>query len=256
MNAAATHTEQFILAEGTKNTFRVMLGRDTIFSSKLCSECERFVRVFSRFPDGTWKMLEELRLWAKMLQSLNLTSESILELFETLEAPSQEMLPDSDLDHYYSQESAIAHFFYETVHTRGLCQVPYSMVTSLVTSLAYNQLELTTEEYPLSCLTEMLRSIVSSVETGAGFQLDCIDPSTQRFLVHLRFLALRILRRTPERHEVDLEWYKEYTEKFPDAHRCVIYTAETLEKMYGYPLGTDERFYLLIHLVQLFRIHK
>lgn len=256
MNAAVTNPEAFILSEGSKkNTFRVILAGETVFSSKLCSECERFMRVFSRFPAGTWKMLEELKLWAKTLQSLNLNSESILELFEALSSVPEESLPDADLDHYYSQESAIAHYFYETVHTRGLCSVDYSMVTSLVTSLVYSQLELTTEEFTLSRFTEMLRSIVTTVETGAGFPLNAIDPSTQRFLVHLRFLALRILRRTPERHEVDLNWYREYTEKFPDAFRCVVYTAETLEEMYGYHLGTDERFYLLIHLVQLMRIH-
>lgn len=256
MNAIAIHPKNFTLSTGENGTFEVMLEHHVIFCSQLASECDHFIQVFSRFPEGTWKLLEEIRLWARELQSLHLSSEVLLSLFETLESPCSEVLPETDLTRFYSQEYAVAHFMCDTLQNRSICTPQTEMLTALTAALVRDQLELEEDECSMTVLTGTLRTIVDAVESAAGFTLDPTEPSAQRFLVHLRFLALRILKHSPENHEVDTEWYHEYAERYPDVFQCVNAAALAPELRYDYTLGTDERFYLLIHLVQLFRIHK
>lgn len=255
MNAIAIHPENFILSAGEAGSFEVLLENDVVFSSQLASECDHFIQIFSKFPEGTWKLLEEIRLWARELQSLRLTSEVLLSLFDTLEAPCSEVLPEADLARFYSQEYAVAHFMCDTLKNRSICTPQTAMLTALTATLVRDQLEVGENDFSMAVITDTLRTVADAVESAAGFPLDPTEPSAQRFLVHLRFLALRILEHAPERHEVDVEWYHEYAERYPDVFRCVNAVVAAPEKQYGYSLGTDERFYLLIHLVQLFRIH-
>lgn len=255
MNVDTIHSEAFIRSANEGGSFEVLLEGQVVFSSQTADACDHFIRLFSQFPQGTWRLVEKIRLWAKEVQSLHLTSEVLLALFDTLEHPGSDVLPEADLRRFYPQEYAVARFLCDALEKDSICTPQGATLTVLTATLVCKQLEVEEGGFFMAMITDTLRAVTEAVEAATGVPLDGAKSAGQRLLVHLRFLSLRILRRAPARHEVDIQWYQEYAERYPAVFQCVHTAAALLEKRYDYRLGTDERFYLLIHLVQLFQLH-
>jgi beta-glucoside operon transcriptional antiterminator len=96
-------------------------------------------------------------------------------------------------------------------------------------------------------MTEMVRSILNIVTYHFGIVLDESTLSYSRFLTHLQYFSMRMLRNEVHRG-VDDFLYDQVKNTYTEAYACVVKINEFLEKTYGQSLSKDEYIYLTIHI--------
>ena len=101
--------------------------------------------------------------------------------------------------------------------------------------------------------TKYINDIRDIVLSNLGVEFDADDYRANRFLMHLRFLFERLEREAPADLEVDATLIEALTTRYPAAERAVDKVAAYVHMSIGHELCREERLYLLIHLVQLFR---
>lgn len=105
-------------------------------------------------------------------------------------------------------------------------------------------------------LTKMVNSILNIVKYHFQMELDENSINYERFLTHLRFFALRFLRkeeRAPE--SLDDFLYEQVKRKYSEAFRCSEKIAAFVKKTYGWEISNEEKIYLTLHIHRVANRH-
>lgn len=153
----------------------------------------------------------------------------------------------------YPQEYDTACYLSRQTSIRFDMDLSDEQVNALVAVMVRHQLDAVDCGPVLGSITALLLDMRAIIQEDLSLELEAENPDTRRFLVHLRYLAKRVLVDEPLQHEVDPEWYGEFTTQYPNAYHCTLKIADLLDEKYHHPIGVDERMYLLIHLAQLLR---
>lgn len=156
-----------------------------------------------------------------------------------------------NLKQIYPQEYRLARRAVKTLQERlpyGIEDSEASFVTlHIVNAEMLNDMRKT---YRITKYIEDIRDIVSS---NLGLEFDEDDYRVNRFLVHLKYLFEHIEARSEGHMEINDAFLGALGEGYPEAMRAVEKVAEYIEACAGYALCHEERLYLLIHLVQIFK---
>lgn len=101
-------------------------------------------------------------------------------------------------------------------------------------------------------ITEIVDYLNSEVEVMYP-DIDKDAYAFQRFLVHCRWFAHRVVKEIKLQHKSkkNEELYKVLTTQYPIANECIETISNTIEKKYNYNVNTDEKLYLILHLIRV-----
>lgn len=97
---------------------------------------------------------------------------------------------------------------------------------------------------------KMIKQIIRIIEYHYAMELDKNSVSYQRFLVHMRFFAQRVIANEKLEHN-ELSVFTHLKEKWSRAYGCVEKIEAFIQRQYQKEIGEDERFYLMVHIQRM-----
>lgn len=79
-------------------------------------------------------------------------------------------------------------------------------------------------------------------------ELDENSVNYERFLTHLRFFAVRFVRKEKLDESVDQFFFEQIQLKYPDAYACAKKITAYLSNQFNWELTKDEEIYLTVHI--------
>ena len=111
--------------------------------------------------------------------------------------------------------------------------------------------ELNEDMMNVMIITKIIKEITSIVKYHFKVELEEESQTYYRFVVHLKFLAQRLLNNAPSFHSNDDELYNMVRTGFKESFKCTVKIFEHMEKNYKYNFSKDEMVYLTIHIEKL-----
>ncbi|MGV2619759.1 UNVERIFIED_CONTAM: PRD domain-containing protein [Halobacillus marinus] len=97
-------------------------------------------------------------------------------------------------------------------------------------------------------VTEMVNNILNIVKYHFKMELDEDSVNYERFLTHLRFFAVRFVRKEKLEDSVDDFLFDQIRQKYEDAFEATRKVALYLERNYEWLISKDEQVYLTVHI--------
>jgi beta-glucoside operon transcriptional antiterminator len=97
-------------------------------------------------------------------------------------------------------------------------------------------------------ITEMVNNILNIVKYHFKMELDENSINYERFLTHLRFFAIRFIRKERLEESIDQFFFEQIQQKYPEAYACTEKIATYLENQFNWNITNDEEIYLTVHI--------
>ena len=100
-------------------------------------------------------------------------------------------------------------------------------------------------------ITAVIEEILNLVRED--FQIDTENGQCDRFITHCRFLAQRVVNNEylSTKFDYNLSTYQVFEQTHPRETACIERIAQRIKDRYGYTVSTDEKLYIMIHLIRL-----
>ena len=103
-------------------------------------------------------------------------------------------------------------------------------------------------------VTKVIQEIMTIVKYHFHAEFDTSNVYYYRFITHLKFFALRLLKDNQFNEDEENELLDVVKDKYCTIYECVLKIKDFLEKKYNYTLQEDEIVYLTIHVHRV--VHK
>ena len=103
-------------------------------------------------------------------------------------------------------------------------------------------------------VTKVIQEIMTIVKYHFHAEFDTSNVYYYRFITHLKFFALRLLKDNQFNEDEENELLDVVKDKYCTSYECVLKIKDFLEKNYNYTLQEDEIVYLTIHVHRV--VHK
>lgn len=103
-------------------------------------------------------------------------------------------------------------------------------------------------------VTKVIQEIMTIVKYHFHAEFDISNVYYYRFITHLKFFALRLLKDNQFNEDEENELLDVVKDKYCTSYECVLKIKDFLEKKYNYTLQEDEIVYLTIHVHRV--VHK
>ena len=103
-------------------------------------------------------------------------------------------------------------------------------------------------------VTKVIQEIMTIVKYHFHAEFDTSNVYDYRFITHLKFFALRLLKDNQFNEDEENELLDVVKDKYCTSYECVLKIKDFLEKKYNYTLQEDEIVYLTIHVHRV--VHK
>ena len=103
-------------------------------------------------------------------------------------------------------------------------------------------------------VTKVIQEIMTIVKYHFHAEFDTSNVYYYRFITHLKFFALRLLKDNQFNEDEENELLDVVKDKYCTSYECVLKINDFLEKKYNYTLQEDEIVYLTIHVHRV--VHK
>lgn len=103
-------------------------------------------------------------------------------------------------------------------------------------------------------VTKVIQEIMTIVKYHFHAEFDTSNIYYYRFITHLKFFALRLLKDNQFNEDEENELLDVVKDKYCTSYECVLKIKDFLEKKYNYTLQEDEIVYLTIHVHRV--VHK
>lgn len=103
-------------------------------------------------------------------------------------------------------------------------------------------------------VTKVIQEIMTIVKYHFHAEFDTSNVYYYRFITHLKFFALRLLKDNQFNEDEENELLDVVKDKYCTSYECVLKIKDFLEKKYNYTLQGDEIVYLTIHVHRV--VHK
>ncbi|ENH98132.1 transcription antiterminator LicT [Gracilibacillus halophilus YIM-C55.5] len=97
-------------------------------------------------------------------------------------------------------------------------------------------------------ITEIVDTIISIVKYHFKIELDEESVNYERFLTHLRFFAIRLIRNEKPEENADLFFYEQIKANYTESYDCTAKIATYLKNNLNWDLSKDEEIYLTVHI--------
>ncbi|KAB7668395.1 BglG family transcription antiterminator LicT [Bacillus sp. B1-b2] len=156
---------------------------------------------------------------------------------------------------YYKQEFKVALKALEIIESETNVKLGEDEAASIALHLVNSQLTGENVEAAVH-VTKMVNSILSIVKYHFNMTLDETSINYERFLTHLRFFALRYLRKEKTEEEADVFLFEQVKNKYDNAYQCTEKIANFVRKTYNWEITNDDKIYLIIHIQRVTNRHE
>ena len=100
-------------------------------------------------------------------------------------------------------------------------------------------------------ITAVIEEILNLVRED--FQIDTENGQCDRFITHCRFFTQRVVNNEylSTKSDYNLSTYQVFEQTHPRETACIERIAQRIKERYGYTVSTDEKLYIMIHLIRL-----
>lgn len=151
---------------------------------------------------------------------------------------------------YYKQEFEISLEALSIINKRLNINLPEDEAASIALHLVNSQLSGKNMSAAVQ-VTEMVNDILNIVKYHFQIELDETSINYERFLTHLRFFAMRFIRKEKRENSYDEFLYEQIKLKYQEAFSCAMRIATYIEKHYKWTISHDEILYLTLHIQRL-----
>lgn len=148
---------------------------------------------------------------------------------------------------YYKQEYQIALKTLDIIEADTGIRLPEDEAASIALHLVNSQLSGENMASTVQ-VTNMVSSIVNIVKYHFRIDLDENSINFERFITHLRFLAIRFIRKESFGENVDDMLFKQVKSTYPEAFQCTEKISTYMENTYDREISEDEKLYLTLHI--------
>lgn len=100
-------------------------------------------------------------------------------------------------------------------------------------------------------ITAVIEDILNIVRED--FHVDTENGQCDRFITHCRFFAQRVVNNEylSTKSDYNLSTYQVFEQTHPRETACIERIAQRIKEQYSYEVSTDEKLYIMIHLIRL-----
>ncbi|WP_440896498.1 BglG family transcription antiterminator LicT [Amphibacillus sp. Q70] len=151
---------------------------------------------------------------------------------------------------YYKQEFLISLEALELINKKLEMTLPEDEAASIALHLVNSQLSGENVATTIQ-VTEMVNDILNIVKYYFQMEFDEESINYERFLTHLRFFAIRFIRKEKAQNTYDDFLYEQIKLKYNEAFRCTRRIADYLKDYHDWIISQDEILYLTLHIHRL-----
>ena len=155
---------------------------------------------------------------------------------------------------YYKQEFQVSLEALDIINKELNIELPEDEAASIALHLVNSQLSGENMAATIQ-VTEMVNDILNIVKYHFQMELDEDSINYERFLTHLRFFAIRFIRKEKMANMYDAFLYEQIKLKYDEAFRCAERIATYIENNYEWTISNDEILYLTLHIHRLTSRH-
>lgn len=160
-----------------------------------------------------------------------------------------------EIRRYYKQEFRIALKALDIIEQDTGIRLAEDEAASIALHLVNSQLS--GENMAMAVqVTEMVNDILSIVKYFFKIALDENSINYERFLTHLRFFAIRFVRKEKSADTYDDFLYEQVKKKYTSAFECTERIATYIANNYNWQISNDEKVYLTLHIHRITDRHQ
>lgn len=156
---------------------------------------------------------------------------------------------------YYKQEYQVALASLELIEKETGVRLGEDEAASIALHLVNSQISGENVAAAVQ-VTEMVNSILNIVKYHFKMELDESSINYERFLTHLRFFAMRYIRKERVEDLNDRFLYEQVKQKYPSAFQCSQKIMTYLDKTCGWTISNDEQIFLTLHIHRVTHRHE
>ena len=158
-----------------------------------------------------------------------------------------------DIKNFYEIEYDIGLRALELIKNKFHIQLPNDEAGSIALHIVNVELDEDNMDHIFQ-VTKVIQEIMTIVKYHFHAEFDTSNVYYYRFITHLKFFALRLLKDNQFNEDEENELLDVVKDKYCTSYECVLKIKDFLEKKYNYTLQEDEIVYLTIHVHRV--VHK
>ena len=158
-----------------------------------------------------------------------------------------------DIKNFYEIEYDIGLRALELIKNKFHIQLPNDEVGFIALHIVNVELDEDNMDHIFQ-VTKVIQEIMTIVKYHFHAEFDTSNVYYYRFITHLKFFALRLLKDNQFNEDEENELLDVVKDKYCTSYECVLKIKDFLEKKYNYTLQEDEIVYLTIHVHRV--VHK
>lgn len=151
----------------------------------------------------------------------------------------------SEIRHFYSEEFEVGLYALDLMKQRLGIQMPIDEAASIALHIFNAEYDITISD--AFHVTKLLDRMLDIIQEMLGFKLDEKNYYCKRFIVHLKFLAQRIIKKEILTSEDD-DFFELLSLKYPKEMKCSEEISALIYNEYHYKLSREEVCNLTIHI--------
>ncbi|MGL6202595.1 MAG: BglG family transcription antiterminator LicT [Lachnospiraceae bacterium] len=226
---------------------------DKVYVMSSQDNIERLKELFLTIPPKYIELTDEILIYAKIHLRKKLNENAYFTLADHINFAVMRLrqgmnfqnvlLPE--IRRFYSEEFAVGLYAVDLMKQRLGIQMPVDEAASIALHLYNAEYDITISE--AFQVTKLLDRMLGIIHKKTGFKLDEKNYYGERFIVHLKFLAQRIIKNEILTSSDD-EFYELLSLKYPKEMKCSEEIAAFIYNEYNFKLSREEVCNLTIHL--------
>ncbi|XOQ12735.1 MAG: PRD domain-containing protein [Shouchella clausii] len=155
---------------------------------------------------------------------------------------------------YYKQEYQVALKCLDIIEEQTGVRFPEDEAASIALHLVNSELSGGNLATAVQ-VTELVNNVLNIVKYHFKMELDETSINYERFLTHLRFFAIRFIRKERMADSEDNFLYEQLKSKYPESFQCSQKIKIYLVKSYNWSISKDEEMYLTLHIQRVTKRH-
>ncbi|GGG36463.1 transcriptional antiterminator, BglG family [Lactobacillus apis] len=227
---------------------------EKVFHIESGNNTESFADFVSKIPEWELNMVEEIVNYGEQILGIKLNKYLYLSLSDHIENAIERNRSGTNLTNpllweikeLYPKEFAVAKQALKIIFKYTDVELPEDEAGFIALHFVNTQQKKEKMSQTMS-IPKIVRDILSIVEHHFGIKLDKKSTSYERFLVHLKFFAHRVVDNEGF-PEAQIKMVNQLAQSWPDIYECVEKIDQYMQDKHQIKINDDERLYLMLHI--------
>lgn len=227
---------------------------EKVFHIESGNNTESFADFVSKIPEWELNMVEEIVNYGEQILGIKLNKYLYLSLSDHIENAIERNRSGTNLTNpllweikeLYPKEFAVAKRALKIIFKYTDVELPEDEAGFIALHFVNTQQKKEKMSQTMS-IPKIVRDILSIVEHHFGIKLDKKSTSYERFLVHLKFFAHRVVDNEGF-PEAQIKIVDQLAQSWPDIYECVEKIDQYMQDKHQIKINDDERLYLMLHI--------